>query len=290
MIKIMVFNNFGDNRQNWINRISKQSPDGNRWNNIELTCDINECDYIIVLDGAGNIHKNDFKTFVKKDKIFLQREPEQVQGTLRINRSKFVKYVDYDTTCPYVDWWLDYDYNYLTNLKYEDVKKTKSNPICLISSKVSTDGQRKRLEFLRKVEKQIEIDFYGRPDLSMIFKNYKGSPEYHNTSTRDKSRILEYDISISLENGSRNNFFTRLWEDLLCWTLPVYWGCPNLQEHLPEHSYRYIDIEKQYTREELLYLVRKPDPKELKALAEARNLILNKYNFFPYMESILENL
>ena len=290
MTKIMVFNNFGDDRKNWINRISKQSPDGNIWNNIELTCDINECDYIVVLDGAGNIHKNDFTTFIKKDKIFLQREPEQVQGELRINKSKFVKYVDYNKHGTYVDWWLDYDYKYLSELKYDDVDKSKKNPICIVTSKSFTDGQRRRLNFLRKIQSKVDIDFYGKKDISYLFKNYLGLPEYSNTSKRDKSRIFEYDISISLENGSRENFFTRTSEDFLCWALPVYWGCPNLHEYFPENSYRYVDVDEDYTQEQLRFLMRKPEKKEIKAIAEARDLVLNKYNFFPYMESLLKEI
>lgn len=290
MKKIMVFNNFGDKRDSWVKRISKQSPNGKRWNNLELTLDLKEADYVIVLDGAGNLKRKDFEMFKNKDKIFLQREPEQVQGMLRINKNKFIKYLDYDSICPYVDWYLDNDYNYLSNLKYDDVKKTKQTPACIITSKSFTDGQRKRLEFLKRIQNQIEIDFYGRPDISRLFRNYKGIPEFRNTSTRDKSLLFEYRVSFSLENGSRKNFFTRLWEDLLCWTMPIYWGCPNLEDHLPTHSYRYVDIDKDFTEEELKHLTRDPEEKEIKAMAEARDLILNKYNFFPYVEKILETL
>tara|TARA_R110002020_G_scaffold262166_5_gene476628 strand:- start:2650 stop:3531 length:882 start_codon:yes stop_codon:yes gene_type:complete len=288
--KIMVFNNFGDNREDWIKRLSKQSPSGRRWNKIELTSEISQADYIIILDGAGNIHKNDFNLFKEKPKIFLQREPEQVQGKIRVNKNKFVKYVDYDTKCPYVDWWLDYDYNYLANLKYQDLNKRKQNPICIVTGKGFTDGHRKRLSFLIKNQYKTEIDFYGKRDISKMFTNYVGVPEYYNTSKRDKSRIFEYDVSISMENGSRKNFFTRVAEDLLCWALPIYWGCPNLQDFLPKGSYRYIDIDKDYTKQELTHLLRKPEEKEIKAIAEAREIILNEYNFFPYVEKILETL
>ena len=290
MTKIMVFNNFGDNRQDWINRISKQSPTGDRWNKIKLVTDIEEADYLVVLDGAGNINKKGFNTFIKKDKIFLQREPEQVQGTLRIDKNKFVKYVDYDSHATYVDWWLDYDYNYLSSLKYEDVKKSKQNPICIITSKSFTDGQRKRLKFLKKIQSMIDIDFYGKKDISLLFNNYLGLPEYPHTSRRDKSRIFEYDVSISLENGSRKNFFTRTSEDFLCWTMPVYWGCPNLHEFFPENSYRYVEVDEDYTQEQLQFLFRKPEKKEILAIAEARDLVLNKYNFFPFVESILKEI
>ncbi|MHA1941266.1 MAG: glycosyltransferase family 10 domain-containing protein [Candidatus Hodarchaeales archaeon] len=290
MKKIVVLNNFGDNRVDWIKRISKQSPSNNRWKDFQLTPHIEEADYVVILDGAGHISKKEFKEFINKKKIFIQREPEQVQGQLRVVKSKFDKYIDDDTHPPYVDWWLDYDYDHLSSLKFEDVNKTQNNPICIITAKSFTEGQAKRLRFLKKIQNKIDIDFYGKQDISNIFQNYKGVPEYHNTSRRDKSRLFEYEVSISLENGSRKNFFTRTSEDLLCWTLPVYWGCPNLEDFLPENSYRYVDIDSEFDKGQLEYLTRKPEKHEIKAMAEARDLVLNKYNFFPYMDKVLKEI
>ena len=40
-------------------------------------------------------------------------------------------------------------------------------------------------------------------------------------------------------------------EDMLMWTLPLYWGCPNINDIYPKNSYRYIDIEKPITLEDL---------------------------------------
>jgi len=288
--KVVVLNNFGDDKVGWIKRISKQSPLKNKWGDFELTPSIEDADYVVILDGVGHINKNEFQHFLQKKKIFIQREPEQVQGEIRVAKNKFDKYIDYDTHPPYVDWWLDYDYEYLSNLKFADVKKTKNNPICIITSKTFTEGQAKRIKFLKKIQDKICIDFYGKQDISNIFNNYKGTPEYHNTSKRDKSRIFEYNVSISLENGSRKNFFTRTSEDLLCWALPVYWGCPNLEDFLPEYSYRYVDIDSELSKEMLEHLTRKPEKKELVAMAEARDLVLNKYNFFPHMQNILEKM
>lgn len=290
MKKIVVFNNFGDDRRDWIKRISKQSPSGTRWNNIELVEDAAKADFAIILDGASGVKREEVDRFKEIPKIFLQREPEQVQGPLKLNKDKFVKFITYDTHATYCDWWLDYDYSYLLNLKYEDVKKTKQNPACIISSKTFTNGQAKRIKFLQQIQNKIDIDFYGRPDLKDLFDRYLAPPEHTSkTSKRDKSILFEHHTSFALENGSRKNFLTRLSEELLCWTMPIYWGCPNIEDLFPEHSYRYVNIEGEFSIEELEYLIRKPEDKEIKAMAEARDLILNKYNFFPYIESILNN-
>jgi len=290
MNKIIVYNNFGDDRSAWVKRLSKQSPEGHKWKNVELVTDIRESDYVVVLDGVGLMDKEEFEIFMKKDKIFIQREPEQVQGRININPDKFVKVVTYNTHPTYADWWLDMDYDQLRSLSYESLKKDKKNPICVVTDKAFTDGQRKRLGFLCKAQHMHDIDFYGKPSLRNLFANYHGVPEYEHTSTRDKSRILEYGLSISLENGSRRNFFTRTNEDFLCWALPVYWGCPNLQDFFPEDSYRYIDIEAGINKKQLEHLLRPPEKHEISAIAEARDLILNKYNFFPFIESVLAEL
>jgi hypothetical protein len=290
MKKIIVYNNWGDTPESWIKRIKKQSPTDVCWENVELVSKIHDCDVVIICDGISSLSKEEFEIFKTKKKIFLQREPEQVQGTIKIDRSKVDKVVTYDENVPYVDWWLDADYNYLSKLKYNDINKKKTNPICIVSPKKFTAGQVKRLSFLQKIQNFTEIDFYGSNYLSNFFTNYCGPVEYEHTSRRDKSRIMEYNISISLENGKRKNFFTRLWEDLLCWTLPVYWGCPNLQDFLPEDSYRYVDIEKEHTQDEIKELFKPVTEQEIKAIEEARNLLLNKYNFFPYIKNILEDL
>ena len=289
MKKIIVYNNWGDTPEQWSTRLSKQSPNGRTWKNIQLVSNIEEADVVIICDGIQNLTKQEFQLFLKKPKIYLQREPDHVQGSLRINPSKVDKFITYDTVCPYVDWWLDYDYNYLSNLTYESLQKDKENPICIITPKAFTPGQKLRLQFLNKAQHLVDIEFYGKSDLSQLFKSYKGPAEMSGKSTRDKSRLFNYHHSFSLENGKRRNFFTRTAESLLCWTMPIYWGCPNLEDFLPEGSYRYVDVEQEITKEEIEHLIRPVTAEELVAIEEGRNL-LNKYNFFPYIEQILEDM
>tara|TARA_R110000822_G_scaffold95140_2_gene217753 strand:+ start:6131 stop:7003 length:873 start_codon:yes stop_codon:yes gene_type:complete len=290
MKKIIVYNNWGDTPEQWSTRLSKQSPNGRTWKNIQLVSNIEEADTVVICDGVPSLKKDEFQEFLKKPKIFLQREPEHVQGPLRINPNKVDKFITYDTMHTYSDWWLDYDYNYLTDLKYEDMKKDEKNPICIITPKAFTLGQRQRLNFLKKAQSLINIEFYGKSGLSSLFENYRGPVEMPGKSTRDKSRLFNYHHSFSLENGKRRNFFTRPQESLLSWTMPIYWGCPNLEDFLPEGSYRYIDIESLITKEKLEHLTRPVTTEEIRAIKEGRDLVLNKYNFFPYIEEILENM
>ena len=58
--KIVVLNNFGDDRIAWIKRISKQSPLKNKWKDFELTPSIEDSDYVVILDGVSHISKNEF--------------------------------------------------------------------------------------------------------------------------------------------------------------------------------------------------------------------------------------
>ncbi|HAI40847.1 MAG TPA: hypothetical protein DCM40_23460, partial [Maribacter sp.] len=183
---------------------------------------------------------------------------------------------------------LDCDYEFLSSLTYNQARIQK--PICITTNKAFTHGQRQRLNFFKKIDNLIEIDFYGKNNISSLFRTYKGPPERSPEHPRDKFILRDYNVSFSIENGKRRNFFTRTQESMLCWTMPIYWGCPNLEDFFPEFSYRYVNIEEKITPEYLAHLTRPVEKNELLALEESRNLILRKYNFFPFIDNILKDL
>ena len=74
MTKIIVYNNWGDSPDAWANRLSKQSPNGRRWNQIELVSEIDQADIVIICDGIQSLNKEEFHQFVNKPKIYLQSQ------------------------------------------------------------------------------------------------------------------------------------------------------------------------------------------------------------------------
>ena len=44
---------------------------------------------------------------------------------------------------------------------------------------------------------------------------------------------------------------------LLSWTMPIYWGCPNVSEYLPEGSYHHIkDIDDFKSIEQVIDIIK----------------------------------
>ena len=67
-------------------------------------------------------------------------------------------------------------------------------------------------------------------------------------------------------------------------------GLSEFRRFFARIFFRYVDIDSELSKERLEHLTRKPEKKELVAMAEARDLVLNKYNFFPHMQNILEKM
>ena len=73
-------------------------------------------------------------------------------------------------------------------------------------------------------------------------------------------------------------------------TVPIYYGCTNLEEYFPAASFIRIDINKPEAALEIITTMLASDSWEarLPALVEARNLILERYQFFPQMQKLVE--
>src|SRR6266568_5168324 len=92
--------------------------------------------------------------------------------------------------------------------------------------------------------------------------------------------------AIAVENHCATDYWTEKIAD--CWlseTLPFYSGCPNLEDYFPAGSFVRIDLNDFHNA---AGIIRKTVDsgeyeKRLPAIREVRDLILNHYQFFPYM-------
>jgi hypothetical protein len=71
--------------------------------------------------------------------------------------------------------------------------------------------------------------------------------------------------------------------------MPIYWGCPNIEDFYPKDSYYTIDIEKpQEAIREISDIITRPVTKtNIEAIEYARNLLLYKYNIWPFLQEII---
>lgn len=163
---------------------------------------------------------------------------------------------------------INYDYDDFKNLRCPK----KANKISVItSSKTNFPGHRKRIEFLNRLKAHDInqfIDFYGGG----------GNP------VDDKlDALLPYKYHLVLENSNYENYWSeKIADPFLAWCLPIYFGCPNIEDYFPQDSVVKIDINNFDETLKILYDLINNDvfTPRLKSINTARNLILDDYNIF----------
>lgn len=201
---------------------------------------------------------------LRREPEIIERWPVDVVGNNVFDYSTIEKY--HVTT-----WWLTKNYDFLSSLKRPD-KKYKVSTLSSLKHKHRTD-------FINNISSMSDtIDVYGHISGKIVPL----------TSLRDNV-FLKYEKSICIENCSVNNYFTeKIIDCILGWCMPIYWGCPNISSFLPEGSYRNIDLDDYSTA---IDIINEPvNETELKSIAEARDLILNKYNIWPTMYNYINSL
>ncbi len=104
--------------------------------------------------------------------------------------------------------------------EWRDLRPEKTKSVSLIaSSKRSQKGHRLRHQIVGMVEdKGYSVDILGR--------GYKPFNE-------KSDGLLPYRYSVIIENIREPNYFTeKLVDAILCETVPIYWGCPNIDRFM----------------------------------------------------------
>ena len=158
----------------------------------------------------------------------------------------------------------------------------------MTSGKAGNQEHKNRLSFLKKfTDKYKDIDVYGRGVEPTVGDCWKGELNYNgNCKFRG---LIDYEYSLVLENILAPDTWTEKPSDaFLCWSLPIYWGCKNMNEYFPEESYHQIDIGKVIIEDIIDYMSRPPNKSQIEALREARNLLLFKWNIWPAIDNIIK--
>lgn len=180
------------------------------------------------------------------------------------------KYIPSQTCLP----WYDYDKNSShDNLFRLDIPQKNKNISLITSTKNFFPGHLKRLEFLRYLQEQkpFEIDLFGR-GINPIENKWDA--------------LATYKYSIAIENTKSSHYWTeKLADCFLAYTLPIYYGAEKLEEYFPKESFVRIDIEDIEGSIKTIKQVLSDDiwEERLPAIKEARDLVLNKYQLFPFI-------
>lgn len=250
-----------------------------------ITVPIQDADYIIVLDDLPpGIHPNQLVAAGKK-LVYIQREPAIIRSLPDLSlyhKAATLQTVGYHVATP----WIHRPLQEL--LKMDWPVKTKSL-VAICSGKASTPDQQWRLELIKALcQAHVDIDVYGRGlDAKDFNGHYKGY-----TTGNDKTELLKpYKFCLAVENSSEPGYFSeKVVDPLLMFTVPIYSGCPNIVDWLPNQCMfvlnRRVDIPG------LVHTIQQVLKTEVTIqtqldVTEARRRILLQYNIWPTVHSLL---
>jgi len=121
-------------------------------------------------------------------------------------------------------------------------------------------GHRKRWAFLEHIQQNgsLDIDLFGRA-VQFIEDKWDG--------------LAPYKYSLAIENSSSPDYWTEKIADcFLSWSVPIYYGCTNLEDYFPSDSFIRISIDPPAKGLESVKTILERDnwEKRIPALKEAR--------------------
>jgi hypothetical protein len=283
MKKIIFFCNWCSSPEILLNRYKNFTKNNlGKWNNIIGTNNIDEADCIIFIEGIPN---NFNMNLIKNKKVIcFPREPVGIKNW---ENQTLENGFTYDSLFHVVTdpQFINKNYDFLNELNYNEHEKLLSG---IVSSKGGDYGYELRKNFFINFTKKYPnlIDVYGFGWKNELGNSYKGELScYHkndNNSMTKYEGLKNYKYSICIENCRKKNYFTEKFTDaLLCWTIPIYYGCSNISNFFPKGCYYEIDITKDNCYEEVINIINTPITEEnMNSIKVARNLILNKYNIW----------
>lgn len=255
---------------------NRQTPGGaGRWDDIEFTLDpVETCDYVIVL----NCVKAPVTVHCPPQHVWalMQEPPVWLKKIIHKGQKAFHRIYTthpglssprYVHTHPALPWFVNRTYDQLKACPPPE----KSRDLSWITSNLRyLPGHRRRMEFLTDIQKSIKFDLYGR---GFCF-------------VEDKWDALgPYRYSLAIENYSGPDYWTEKLSDcLLAWSMPIYYGCTNIEKYLPPECMVRIDIERPDVIDQIRQIISSDLwLKRRDAIAEARRLILDMHQLFPFL-------
>lgn len=293
MIKIYFTNNWGEKDDDFLKRMLTTTENClGKWKNICYTKNIKEADFVLSLGGPPNLN------FDKNKIIVLQREPLAVCN-FNCNYKLAYSYEKLNHAFTHPEH-MQLSYDDLKNINYKPEIKTKKLST-VTSMRLHTESCNKRVQFITNFCKKYNncIDVFGSYWDNRLGESYKGPLDWHNVGISDGrvagkhvpskyDGLREYKYSFCFENSSYENYFTEKFTDcILSWTIPIYWGCKNIDVYFPKDCYYYIDIYDENSIDKVIEIINTPiTNKNIKALEKARELILEKYNVWDIINDI----
>ena len=293
--------------------IRKMTPrSSGKWKDMEAVTDPSQADYVACVDGAHGGLKIPFDRT-----LYFAQHPKGCNSYTSMESAPAgVRRYPIDHFINPGEWWISYDYDTLMALKCP--KKTKD--LISISTYHEYPGKPTyghRIRFLEEYSKKSKnIDIYGRQEKSFrsnhLFKDtYRGvagiGEDVMDTSIGEhligKDIEISYRYALDFDIGqnitglpTRNYFSERFYDSLLLWTMPLYFGSDNVHDFVPKNSFVYVDISGSIVQvnaevDKAIAVVQSDFREQhIQDMAEARDLLLNKYQLWPFIYDKIKGL
>ena len=247
-------------------------------------------DWLVIIDDIPKIISNGVEKIScpKENTILVTTEPTSIT---RYGRA-FAKQFNYlltnqdEKVLPHPNatrsqtgmlWYYGKDYDSIVSVTHPN-KTKKISTICSNKQQGHT-LHRLRYEFTKIMEERIpELERYGR-GFKWIDTKAEG--------------LDDYEFHVAIENQFDPHVWTeKLADAFLGFTVPIYYGCPNVYDYFPKESLIQIDI---YDTEGSIAKIKKIIATEgeyerrLDAVKEARRRVIEEYNLLAMINNIVEN-
>jgi len=262
---------------------AKMTPGGKGvWKNLQGVDSLADSDYVVIIDRIQKLH---IDLIPPEKQILIGAHPESCNGYARMTDIDAFYKMDIGETFGFGEWWINYDYDYLTRLP----AGYKPNRLAVIMSNSNTQiYHRKRKEYLERFCGKYKdyVDVYGRirPWGSIIpcYKGVLGQSEHAGSGYwYGKEPVYEqYEYALEFDAWGKHYFSERVFDCLLLWCMPFYNGGHGISKYLPNGCFKWVDMGLygddviEWLKDRELY------EKALPSIAEARDLLLNKYQLW----------
>jgi hypothetical protein len=248
-----------------------------------------EYDWLVVINDIPTIIPNRIETLScpKENTILVTIEPSSIT---RYGRA-FAKQFHYlitnqdEKVLPHpnairsqtgCDWFYGKDFDSIVSVK--NPKKTKKISTVCSNKQQGHTLHKLRYEFTKLMEERIpELERFGRG--------------FHWIETKAEA-LDDYEFHVAIENHYAPDVWTeKLADAFLGFTVPIYYGCPNVFDYFPEESLIQIDIhdmEGSIAKIKEIISIEGEYERRLDAVKEARRRVIEEYNLLAMINHIVE--
>ncbi|KKI98196.1 glycosyltransferase family 10 domain-containing protein [Prochlorothrix hollandica] len=234
-----------------------------------------------------------FRNVPPERRIFLRREPPLPEVLPRLSQSydRVAAHCGYvsgpDDYAPHPDympaiWYVDQSFPALDSLPIPP----KVRPCSWITSGINRSANhRDRLQFLQHLQERLpdSVDYYGRNLPDWVRSGGAVQNKWH--------CMAPYYYNLAIENYRDNSWYVseKLWDALLSWCLPLYYGGSAADALIPPESFIRIPSLNDQGIAYIQEVIRSPDlwQERQEAIAEARQIILHKLNLMAWLSDFV---